>query len=170
MTRLRRIEPADVEVIEAQYAARDVAGEHSWYGFADPGKLRRQVEAGETLQRDRGGLAIVDDEGLVVGELSWRKSLNGPPPNGECWNIGIWVAPEQRGKGHGSTAQRLGAEYLFAHTMAERVEASTEAGNSAEQRALERAGFTREGVLRHANFRGGEWRDMVMFSKLRGEK
>jgi RimJ/RimL family protein N-acetyltransferase len=112
----------------------------------------------------------VDDEVLVVGELSWRKSLNGPPPNGECWYIGIWVAPEHRGKGHGSTAQRLGAGYLFEHTMLARVEASTEAGNIAEQRALERAGFTREGVLRHANFRGGEWRDMVMFSKLRGEQ
>jgi RimJ/RimL family protein N-acetyltransferase len=169
MTRLRRIEPADVEVIEAQDAARDVAGEHSWYGFADPGKVRRRVEAGETLQPDRGVLAITDDEGLVVGELSWRKSLNGPPPNGECWNIGIWIAPEHRGKGHGSMAQRLGAAYLFEHTTLERVEASTEAGNIGEQRALERAGFTREGVLRRANFRGGEWRGMVMFSKLRGE-
>ena len=39
----------------------------------------------------------------------------------------------------------------------------------AEQRALEKAGFTREGVLRHACFRGGEWQDMVVFSKLRGE-
>jgi aminoglycoside 6'-N-acetyltransferase len=35
--------------------------------------------------------------------------------------------------------------------------------------ALENAGFTREGVLRRAWFRGGGWRDVVLYSKLRGE-
>lgn len=169
MTRLRRVEPADVEVIEGQYASRDVAGENSWFGFRDAGQLRRRVEAGETLQRDRGVLAVTDDDGDVVGELMWIKVFNGPPPNGDCWNMGIWIAPEHRGKGHGSEAQRLGAAYLFENTLMERVEAGTEAENVAEQRALERAGFTREGVLRRACFRGGEWRDMVVFSKLRGE-
>ena len=169
MTRLRRVEPGDVEVIESQYASRDTAGEHSWFGFADPGRLRSRVDAGETLTNDRGVLAVVDDDDHVVGELSWIKVFNGPPPNGDCWNMGIWIAPEHRRKGHGSTAQRLGAAYLFEHTMVERVEAGTEAENVAEQRALERAGFTREGVLRRACFRGGKWRDMVIYSKLRDE-
>jgi RimJ/RimL family protein N-acetyltransferase len=41
--------------------------------------------------------------------------------------------------------------------------------NAAEQRALERAGFTREGVLRHAQFREGGFHDLVLYSKLRGE-
>jgi RimJ/RimL family protein N-acetyltransferase len=169
VTRLRRVEVADVEVLEAQSASRDTAGENAWFGFADPGKVRRKVEGGETLQADRGMLAVVDDDDLLVGELSWLKVFNGPPPNGDCWNMGIWIAPEHRGKGHGAQAQRLGAAYLFEHTMMERVEAGTEAENVAEQRALEKAGFTREGVLRRSCFRGGEWRDMVVFSKLRGE-
>jgi RimJ/RimL family protein N-acetyltransferase len=164
------VETADIEIIEAQYASREIAGELSWFGFADPGKVRRRVEAGETLQPDRGLLAVVDDDGLVVGELTWIKVFNGPPPNGDCWNIGIWISPEHRGQGHGTAAQRLGAAYLFEHTMMERVEASTEFDNVAEQRALASAGFTREGVLRRACFRGGEWRDMVVFSKLRGEQ
>jgi RimJ/RimL family protein N-acetyltransferase len=169
VTRLRRVEPADIEVIESQHAGPDTAGEHSWFGFADAGKLRRRVEAGETLRPDEGVLAVTDDDGLIVGELSWLKVFNGPPPNGSCWNMGIWVAPEHRGKGHGTEAQRLGAAYLFEHTMMERVEAGTESENLAEQRALDKAGFTREGVLRRACFRGGEWRDMVVYSKLRGE-
>jgi RimJ/RimL family protein N-acetyltransferase len=169
MTRLRRVEAADIEVLEAQYASREIAGEHSWFGYADPGKLRRKLDAGETLGKDRGALAVVDDDDVVVGELSWIKVFNGPPPNGDCWNLGIWIAPEARGRGHGALAQRLGAEYLFEHTLMERVEAGTESENIAEQRALERAGFTREGVLRRACFRGGEWRDMVVYSKLRGE-
>jgi RimJ/RimL family protein N-acetyltransferase len=169
MTRLRRVELSDVEILEAQYASRDVAGEQSWFGFSDAGRVRRRIEAGESLRPEQGMLAVVDDDGLLVGELSWLKVFNGPPPNGDCWNMGIWIAPEHRGQGHGTAAQRLGAEYLFEHTMMERVEASTEAENVGEQRALERAGFTREGVLRRACFRGGEWRDMVVYSKLRGE-
>jgi hypothetical protein len=35
--------------------------------------------------------------------------------------------------------------------------------------ALERAGFTREGVLRRAAFRDGAYRDMVLYSILRDE-
>ena len=41
--------------------------------------------------------------------------------------------------------------------------------NVAEQRALERAGFTREGVLRHTQLRAGRWRDNVIYSVLRAE-
>jgi RimJ/RimL family protein N-acetyltransferase len=170
MTRLRRIEPADLDVIESQWSSREIAGVHSWFGHRDAGYLRRCLDAGDLITGDRGTLAVADDDGGVVGEFQWIKVMHGPPPNGNCWNIGIWVVPEHRGKGHGTEAQRLGAAYLFEHTMMERVEAGTETGNLAEQRALEKAGFTREGVLRRACFRGGEWRDMVIYSKLRGER
>jgi RimJ/RimL family protein N-acetyltransferase len=170
VTKLRRVEAADIEVLESQYADPTSAGEQSWFGFKEAGKVRVRVEARDTLGPDRGLLAVADDDDVVVGELSWLRVFNGLPPNGDCWNMGIWIVPAHRGKGHGSEAQRLGAAYLFEHTMLERVEASTEADNVAEQRALERAGFSREGVLRRACFRGGEWRDMVMFSKLRGEQ
>jgi RimJ/RimL family protein N-acetyltransferase len=169
VTRLRRVEERDVDILEEQYAGPDVAGEYAWVGFSERGRLRRRFEAGEMLREDGGILAIADDDGELVGELSWIRMLNGPPPQGYCWNLGIWIRPEHRGKGHGWQAQRLGAAYLFEHFPLERVEAGTEAANVAEQRALERAGFTREGVLRRACFRGGEWRDMVVFSKLRGE-
>jgi len=40
---------------------------------------------------------------------------------------------------------------------------------SAEQRALEKAGFTREGILRGATYRAGQWHDQVIYSVLRNE-
>ena len=169
MTRLRRLESDDIDILETQYAGPEVAGEQAWMGYQMPGRLRKRHDAGETLREDGGILAVVDDDGELVGELSWIRNFNGPPPNGWCWNIGIWIRPEHRGKGHGAQAQRLGAAYLFEHTYLERVEAGTEADNIGEQRALEKAGFTREGVLRRACFRGGQWRDMVVYSKLRDE-
>jgi hypothetical protein len=36
-----------------------------------------------------------------------------------------------------------------------------------EQKALDRIGFTREGVLRAAVFRAGAWRDLVLYALLR---
>ena len=170
MTQLRPPRLADVEVLEQQNVGPESAGDHNWHGFRPPGELVRRINSGELIREEGGLLAVVDDADQVVGDVSWVRMLNGPPPNGYCWNMGVWIAPEHRGKGHGAEAQRLLAAYLFDNTFFERVEASTEAGNVAEQRALEKAGFTREGVLRRACFRDGEWRDMVLFSKLRGEK
>ena len=66
-------------------------------------------------------------------------------------------------------AQRLLAEHLLATTPSHRVEASTDVENVAEQRALERAGFVREGILRGAQFRDGTWHDLVLFSLLRSD-
>ena len=50
------------------------------------------------------------------------------------------------------------------NTTIHRIEAATEIGNVAEQKALQRAGFTREGVLRQIRWRGGAWRDEVLYN------
>jgi len=168
MTALRKIVEADLDVLDRQRESPEDSGEFAWYGYK-AGGFRRRWEAREIFTEHMGALAVVDDDGNLVGDIGWIRTHNGPPPNGDCWNLGIWIVPEARGKGHGSSAQRLGAAYLFANTYLERVEAGTESGNVAEQKALEKAGFTREGVLRKACFRDGEWRDMVVYSKLRGE-
>jgi RimJ/RimL family protein N-acetyltransferase len=68
------------------------------------------------------------------------------PPESWCWQFGILLRAGLRGRGIGTLAQRMLADYLFAHTRAHRVEAYTDVSNIAEQRALEKAGFTREGV------------------------
>ena len=61
------------------------------------------------------------------------------------------------------------ASYLFPTYTVMRVEALTGVTNLPEQHALEKAGFTREVTVRKAQWRIGEWRDLVMYSKLRGE-
>jgi RimJ/RimL family protein N-acetyltransferase len=93
-------------------------------------------------------------------------AVSGPPG---CLEIGILLFPEHRGKGLGTAAQRLLADHLFSTTLANRLEATTEIDNVAEQRALEHAGFVREGVLRGRGFGRGKWRDGVMYSRLRDD-
>ena len=113
-------------------------------------------------------VAIIDDDS-VAGDVSYHQVSYGPNEGSRAYNIGITIAPEHRGKGFGAEAQRLLAAYLFATYPVMRVEAQTDVTNTSEQRALEKAGFTREGVLRRAQWRAGDWRDLVVYSKVRGE-
>ena len=108
-------------------------------------------------------------DGQPVGVVSWHRTHYGPNAGSLAWNVGIGLAEPARGRGIGSAAQRLLAQYLFAVTPIDRVEASTDVENIAEQRALERAGFTREGVLRSAQARRDGRHDIVSYSVLREE-
>jgi RimJ/RimL family protein N-acetyltransferase len=113
-------------------------------------------------------IAIGEDD-LVVGSVSWHEVWYGPTTGSRAWNIGIGLAPIARGRGVGSMAQRLIAEHLFATTDINRVEASTDVTNEPEQRALERAGFTREGVIRKAQQRADGHHDLYAYSILRSD-
>lgn len=142
------------------------AGPHEWHGWSDPGRERRRwAESG--LLGDAGGTLIVLHGTDRAGTVSWRRVQTGPTAFN--WAIGIGLAPQFRGHGYGSAAQRMLVRYLFAHTQVNRIEATTEITNVAEQRALEKAGFTREGTLRGTTFRQGRWHDQVIYSVLRDE-
>lgn len=121
--------------------------------------------------RDAGGgeLVVTDGDDRPLGTVGWRQVAHGPNAASTAVNIGIALRPEAWGRGHGTRAQRMLAEYLFAQLPVHRVEASTDVAHVAEQRALERAGFVREGVLRGAQWRRGTWHDLVSYARLRSD-
>ena len=163
---LRPVTEDDLSWLASLRKDPTATGPHEWHGWSDPQRERRQwAESG--LLGDNFGMLIAVHGTDRVGMVSWRRVQTGPV----AWNwaIGIGLAPEFRGRGYGSAAQRLLVRYLFAHTQVNRIEATTEITNLAEQRALEKAGFTREGVLRGATFRQGRWHDQVIYSVLRDE-
>jgi RimJ/RimL family protein N-acetyltransferase len=163
---LRPVTEDDLSWLASLRDGPAATGPHEWHGWSDPQSERRQwAESG--LLGDNGGTLIVLHGTDRVGSVSWRKVRTGPTAFN--WAIGIGLAPGFRGRGYGSAAQRLVVRYLFAHTQANRIEAVTEITNVAEQRSLEKAGFTREGVLRGTTFRQGRWHDQVIYSVLRGE-
>jgi RimJ/RimL family protein N-acetyltransferase len=114
-------------------------------------------------------VVVRNADGQAVGHVSWHRVHYGPNPESAAWNIGISLRTDARGQGLGTEAQRLLAQHLFATTTLQRVEAVTDVENVPEQRALARAGFRREGVLRSAQFRAGRWRDVDVWSVLRDE-
>ena len=60
-------------------------------------------------------------------------------------------------------------DYLFLSKDIVRIQAPTETRNIASQRALEKAGFSKEGIMRKSLYVRGEYRDMYLYSILREE-
>lgn len=163
---LRAVGEDDLPLLERFLTDPEATGPFQWTGWSDPGRWRRRW-AQDGLLGDDGGHLMVVSGAERLGFVAWRKVVTSR--SSHCWNIGAQLLPEGRGRGVGTQAQRLLVRYLFAHTPVVRLEADTEAGNIAEQRALEKSGFTREGVLRSMVFRDGRWRDVVRYSVLRDE-
>jgi len=85
--------------------------------------------------------------------------------------IGYWLRFEARGRGLTVRAVGLVSRWAFAELGCERLQLRADADNVASQRVAEKAGFTREGVLRSVHFNPREQSrvDYVMFSLLPGE-
>lgn len=164
---LRPLIAADADPLEAGHTAE--ADAFNWVGFRPPGWLHARIADRTSITATDGQLAVVDADGVLLGDVGWRSMQTGATAASFCWVIGVSLLPEHRRKGFGAAAQRELGRYLFATTTAVRVEADTEVDNVAEQRSLERAGFTREGVRRQSTWRDGSWRDTVVFAAVRGE-
>ena len=166
--RLRDVTLADADLLDAWSGDPLVFGEFNDFGI-EREPTNRDALAKGPYRNERNGQLIVErlDTGAPVGTVGWHRSHYGPGERSDAWNIGISLIPEARGFGLGSEAQRLVADYLFATTDIDRVEASTDVDNVAEQRALEKGGFIREGILRGAQFRLGARHDLVNYARLR---
>lgn len=162
---LRPVLEPDLAELLRFYSDPVAAGEFQWFGFR-PEKAReleRRWADDGLVNAQSGHLAVSLGDGTCAGEVDWRSVVHGN------FEIGIWLLPAHRGQGIGTEAQRQLVEYLFATTPAHRLQAGTEVDNIAEQRALERAGFRREGVARGVHFRDGSWRDGVLYGLLRDD-
>ncbi len=111
---------------------------------------------------DRTAIAIADAAtGEVIGSIEMRtnRMLTG--------HIGYWLAAQARGRGLTAEALLALSRLGFDELGLGRVELVTDPDNIASQRVAEKAGFTREGILRSILVnRDGSRRDGVMFSLL----
>jgi RimJ/RimL family protein N-acetyltransferase len=80
--------------------------------------------------------------------------------------IGYWLRREARGHGAATTAVRLAANWAFTELGIERLNLTTLPENVPSQRVADRAGFTREGLLRAWITTADRRRDAVMYSLL----
>ena len=80
--------------------------------------------------------------------------------------IGYWIGEPFWGQGIASAAVRGLTEYAFAHTGLLRIYATVYEGNTASCRVLEKAGYTKEGVLRSHVEKAGEILDAHLYARI----
>jgi RimJ/RimL family protein N-acetyltransferase len=112
---------------------------------------------------------LVDDVEGPVGSLGlhWKGHID----EGVA-EVGYWLAEEARGRGVTTVAVRLASLWAFAaEPRLERLQLRADVENGASNRVAEKAGFSREGVLRsaHWNPRSRRRVDWTMWSLLRSE-
>jgi RimJ/RimL family protein N-acetyltransferase len=114
------------------------------------------------------GIHVEDVEGAVGGVgMRFLTDLDEG-----CAEIGYWVGADARGRGVATAATRLAARWAFENVPElARLQLRAAVENVASNRVAEKAGFTREGVLRAQRFNARLERrvDFVMWSLLREE-
>ena len=135
------------------------------YGERDAFAYLARAEADRLAGRELG-LAIADES---TGELLGSCGLARFDWHDRKAEIGYWIAARARRRSVGSSATRVLARWGLEQLGLERVELLVNPANEASQRLAERAGFTREGLLRSYRRRKGEREDLIMFSLLRGD-
>lgn len=110
-------------------------------------------------QGERAPFVIADGvTDRALGLISLRMIAEG------AGSVGVSVFPEGRGRGVGPAALKLVARWAIAERGFHRVEAEADVANIASLRMIEKAGFSREGILRdHCETRGVR-HDCVMFA------
>jgi RimJ/RimL family protein N-acetyltransferase len=135
------------------------------YGEHDAREYLARAEIDRRSGRELG-LAVVDaGEGTLLGScglarFDWQDRKV---------EVGYWIAAAARGRSVGSRATGLLSRWALESLGMERVELLANPMNEASQRLAERAGFTREGLLRAYRRRKGEREDLIMFSLLAGD-
>jgi len=109
--------------------------------------------------------AIVDPAGLLLGGCG----LNAIHPLHRTANLGYWVRTAAAGRGVAPRAVRRLAEWAFRESDLGRLEILVDRDNARSARVAEKAGAVREGIARGRLLIGGERRDAMVFSLLRGD-
>lgn len=111
--------------------------------------------------------ALRDDSGLLIGSIGIVGEL---PPGAHRAEIGYWLAASWRGRGIMPRAIDVFALHCFTTLRLHRLSAVTFVGNVASQRALEKAGFQREGMMRHFQVKEGAFLDAVLHARLSSDR
>jgi ribosomal-protein-serine acetyltransferase len=164
--RIRRSEASDVERILAAIHASMPELER-WMPWAHPGYSLEDARTWLDLCREgwekgtQYAFTAVDvATGEVLGDcgISQINRLNG------FANLGYWVRSSAAGQGLGSALARRVARFGVEDLQLNRLEILTAIGNQGSQRVAEKAGATREGVLRSRLILREEVLDAVIFS------
>lgn len=125
---------------------------------------RRFIE-GVTSARPVTTFAI-DVDGEAVGGIGFSPGSDVERYSAE---IGYWLAEPFWGRGIASDAVRVVSQYAFDKCNVLRLFALPFADNARSTRVLEKAGYTREAILRSSSVKAGIPRDQALYALINPE-
>jgi RimJ/RimL family protein N-acetyltransferase len=130
--------------------------------FIDQADCRQWIDEALELPASQPFTIFERAKGKVVGSTRF---LNIRPAHRSLEIGWTWLGQDWQRSAVNTEAKKLLLAHAFERLACIRVEFKTDARNQRSQRALERLGATREGVLRqHMIVQGGHYRDSVYFS------
>jgi RimJ/RimL family protein N-acetyltransferase len=141
---------AERDIPEVLIAHQDDAELYARMGTRRPpsgAELGRRIEAGPA-ERAAGTSVWLTIARVGSDECCGELDVHAVDWAHERAELGIWVAPGQRGRGLATDALRLAGRWLLADCGLERLQLLTEPGNAAMRGAARAAGFAEEGLLR----------------------
>ncbi len=150
-------------------ASESVDEVYPWLEWCHPGYTLAEAEVwtGSCERLFAEGVeynfAIVDGSGAFLGGCG----LNQINRAHRLANLGYWVRSSRAGRGVAAAATRLLADFAFTRTELVRLEILCAVGNRRSQRAAEKSGAIREGVLHDRLFFHGAPHDAVIYAVLR---
>ncbi len=118
------------------------------------------------LSRDPETSFAIDVKGEAVGGVSLMRHTDVERFSAE---IGYWLGEDHWGRGIATAAIRGVTRHALELLDMDRVFAVPFAPNAASIRALEKAGYVREGVMRRSAVKDGRVLDQVMYSLVRAD-
>ena len=170
MYALRELERADLPAINAWRRDPElIARLGAPYRFIGPEVDERWFDAYLQKRGSTIRCAIVEQDapetilGLVtLADIDWVHR--------GC-ELHIMIGPAaQRGRGAGSFAVKAILDHAFDDMGLERVQVLVLQDNAPAIGLYRKCGFRQEGCLRHAAYKGGVWKDMLVMSVLREER
>lgn len=170
LTNLRPVDRSDLDHI------------HDWLG--DPELMRSwgygvpAVSRASTVHRIEEWLAdelhwehpvafIVENLAREAGGLIILSRINAIDRSCE---LSIFLEPSFRGRGIGADAVETIADAAFSHWNLHRISVQSEEHNTVAHDFFVRQGFILEGRLREARFMDGDWHDILLYARLRGDE
>jgi RimJ/RimL family protein N-acetyltransferase len=132
---------------------------------AELGRRSERAEAERETGRHVSLTVVEPGSDVCVGQITtsrveWQQARA---------ELGMWLAPQVRGRGLAGRALRLASLWFFETTALERLQITTEPGNEPMLATARAAGYQFEGVLRGYTLEQGRRVDCAVLSLLRAD-
>ena len=156
------------QIQDAPFIAKHANNRKIWLNLRDafpyPYSLEdAKVFISRALEADPVTIFAIATESEAIGSIGL---MIGKDVHRFTAEMGYWLSEPYWGRGIMTDAVQFLTAWAFRELKLHRISAEPYCTNTASHRVLEKAGFTREGVLRSSAFKAGKIIDQFLYSQI----